>query len=139
MCNATILPDASEHPQEKKLSKKALAGQTKLETELKEVMMQKSIKYLTTYEKKIKTMGFGSTTIPLPPPGTTSRAKLPAIALTKDNVMDVDNEHGMEDFAAEIAAMSKDPDTDEDDGFKFHGFCRPVCTTRSEEEDGMGE
>ena len=49
--------------------------------------------------------------------------------------MNFDDEYGVEDFAAEIAAISKDPNTDEDDGFEFHGFCRLVRTTRSEEEE----
>ena len=53
MHKAIILPDVSEHPQEKKLSKKVLAAQTKLEKELKEEMMQKSIKSLATYETKL--------------------------------------------------------------------------------------
>ena len=86
-------------------------------------------------KKKIKTMGFKSTPIPLLPPGTTSRAKLPAVALTKDNAMNLDNEYGVDDFAAEIAAICEDPDTDVDDRFEFHGFHRPVCTTRGEEEE----
>ena len=139
MHKATILPDASEYPQEMKPSQKASAAQTKHEKELKEERMQKSIKSLTTYEKNIKTMGFKSTPVPPLPPGTTSRAKLPVVALTKDNVMNLDDEYGVEDFPAEIAAISKDPDTDVDVRFEFHGFCRPVCTTRSEDEDGMGE
>ena len=85
-------------------------------------------------------MGFESTSIPLLPPGTTSRAKLPVVALTKDNAMNLDNEYGVDDFAAEIAAICEDPDTDVDDRFEFHGFHRPVRITRSEEEeDGMGE
>ena len=140
MHKATILPDASEDPQEKKPSQKASAAQTKHEKELKEERMQKSIKSLAMYEKKIKTMGFESTPIPPLPPSTTSRAKLPAVALTKDNAMNLDDEYGVEDFVAKIAAISEDPGTDEDDGFEFHGFCRPVHTTRGEEEeDGMGE
>ena len=57
-------------------------------------------------------------------------------AQTKENAMDVDDEHIVEDFAA---AMGKDPDTNEDDGFEFHGFFRPVHTARNEEGDGMGE
>ena len=140
MRKATILPDASEYPQENKPSQKASAAQTKHEKELKEERMQKSIKSLAVYEKKIKTMGFES--IPIPPlhPGTTSRAKLPAVAQTKDDAMNIDDEYGVEDFAAEIAAISEDPNTDEDDGFEFHGFRRPVHTARSEEEeDGTGE
>ena len=137
---ATVLPYASEYPQEKKPSRKASAAQTKHKKELKEERMQKSNKSLATYKKKIKTMGFKSTPIPPLPPGTTSRANFPAVALTKDNAMNLDDEYGVEDFVAEIAAVSEDPNTDEDDRFEFHGFHRPMCTTRSkEEEDGMGE
>ena len=133
MCKATVLPDASEYPQGKKPLQKASAAQTKHEKELKEERMQKSIKSLTAYEKKTKTMGFKSTPIPPLPPGTTSRAKLPAVALTEDNVMNIDDEYSVEDFVAEIAAIGKDPNTDEDDGFEFHGFCRPV------EDEPLGE
>ena len=86
-------------------------------------------------------MGFESTPIPPLPPGTTSRAKLPAVALTEDNAMNLDDEYGVEDFVAKIAAISEDPNTDKDDRFEFCGFCRLVHTARSEEEeeDGMGE
>ena len=49
-CRATILPDASEYPQEK-LLKKASASQARLEKELKDEIMQKNIKNLAVYEK----------------------------------------------------------------------------------------
>ena len=133
MCKATILPDASEYPQEKKPSQKASAAQTKHEKELKEERMQKSIKSLTAYEKKIKTMGFESTPIPPLPPGTTSRAKLPSVALTEDNAMNLDDEYGVEDFATEIAAIGKDPNTDEDEDLSFVNFadrCIPLGVRR---------
>ena len=45
-------------------------------------------------------MGFESTPIPPPPPDTTSIVKIPVIALTEGDTMDVDNECGVEDFAA---------------------------------------
>ena len=133
MHKATILPDASEYPQEKKPSQKASAAQTKHEKELKEERMQKSIKSLATYEKKIKTMGFESTPIPPLPPGTTSRAKLPVVALTKDNVMNLDDEYGVEDFVAKIAAIGKDPDTDVMTDLSFVDFtdwCVPLGVRR---------
>ena len=57
MCKATVLPDASEYPQEKKFSQKALAAQTNHEKELKEERMQKSIKSLAAYEKKNQDYG----------------------------------------------------------------------------------
>ena len=85
-------------------------------------------------------MRFKSTPIPPLPPGTTSRAKLPVVALTENNAMNLDNKYGVEDFVAEIAAISEDPNTDEDDKFEFCGFHRPVHTSRSEEEeDGIEE
>ena len=56
--------------------------------------------------------------------------------LTEDNMMEIDDKYSMEDFAAEMAAIS-DHDNQEDE-LEFPGFCRPACTARNikgEEEE----
>ena len=50
-------------------------------------------------------MGFEGTPIP-PPPGATFKGKIPEIRLTRGSMMDINNEYGVEDFAAEIAVIS---------------------------------
>ena len=52
--------------------------------------------------------------------------KIPAMTEGYD-VMNVDNEYGVEDFAAKIAALDDGEDEDEDeDGCVFPGYRRPV-------------
>ena len=67
-------------------------------------------------------MGFETTPLPLPPPSATFKAKIPDINPTEGNLnaMDIDDEYSVEDFAAEIAAMS----LDSEDECKFCGLCR---------------
>ena len=51
-------------------------------------------------------MGFETTLISPPPPSATFKAKIPMISLTKGNTMEVDDEYGVKDFTAEMAAIS---------------------------------
>ena len=59
--------------------------------------------------------------------------KIPAMTKGYD-AMDIDNEYSVEDFATEIAALG-DGEDDEDECV-FPGYCRPMQTTWSKEEDG---
>ena len=77
-------------------------------------------------------MGFEATPIP-PPPGATFKGKIPEIRLTGGSVMDIDNEYGVEDFAAEIAVIS-DHGSDLVDKREFCGFCRSAHTAMNIEE-----
>lgn len=128
-CKTTIFPDASDHPQEKK---KASATQARLEKEKKDEIMQKKVKSIAAYEKQVQEMGFEATLIPLPP-GATFKGKIPEIKLTRGSLMDIDNKYGVEDFAAEIAAIS-DHGSDSVDECEFHGFYRLVHTATNKEE-----
>ena len=86
------------------------------------------------YEKQVQEMGLETTPLPLPPPSATFKTKIPDINLTKGNLntMEIDDEHGMEDFAAEIAAIS----WDSEDECEFQGFCRSAHAARNIEEEG---
>ena len=85
-------------------------------------------------------MGSETTPLPLPPPSAAFKVKIPDINLTEGNLnaMEIDDEYGVEDFAAEIAAMSPDLE----DECEFCGFCRSAHASRNieesegEEEDG---
>ena len=131
---ATVFPDASDYLQEKKPSKKTSATQAKLE---KEKIMQRNIKSIAVYEKQVQEMGFETTPLPLPPPSATFKAKIPDINLTEGNLntMEIDDEYGVEDFAAEIAAMS----LDSEDECEFCGFPRLTHAARNIEESEEGE
>ena len=128
-CKVTIFPDASDHPQEKK---KASATQARLEKEKKDKIMQKKVKNIAAYEKRVQEMGFEATLIPSPP-GATFKGKIPEIKLTRGSMMDIDNEYGVEDFAAKIAAIS-DHGSDSVDEREFHGFYRSAHTAMNIEE-----
>ena len=77
-------------------------------------------------------MGFETTLLPLPPPSAAFKAKIPDINITEGNLnaMEIDDEYSVEDFAAEIAAMSPDSE----DECEFHGFCRSTHAARDIEE-----
>lgn len=79
-------------------------------------------------------MGLETTPLPLPPPSATFKTKIPDINLTKGNLntMEIDDEYGMEDLAAEIAAIS----WDSEDECEFQGFCRSAHAARNIEEEG---
>ena len=128
-CKATIFPNASDHPQEKK---KVSATQARLEKENKDEIMQKKVKSIAAYGKQVQEMWFEATLIP-PPPGATFKGKIPEIRLTGGSMMDIDNEYGVEDFSAEIAAIS-DHGSDSVDECEFHGFCRSAHTAMNIEE-----
>ena len=82
------------------------------------------------YKKHLQDLGFEPTPIPTPPHGTTSMVMIKGY-----NAMDVDDEYGVEDFNAEIAALGDGKDNEED-RCVFPGYCSPVKTTWSKEEDG---
>ena len=94
--------------------------------------MQKKVKSIAMYEKQVQEMGFEATPIP-PPPGATFKGKIPEIRLTGGSAMDINNEYGVEDFAAEIAVIS-DHGSDLVDEREFCGFCRSVHTAMNIEE-----
>ena len=79
-------------------------------------------------------MGFETTPLPLPPPSAAFKANVPDINLTKGNldVMEIDDEYGVEDFAAEIAAIS----SGSEDECEFYGFCRSAHAAKNIEEEG---
>ena len=77
-------------------------------------------------------MGFEATLIP-PPPGATFKRKIPEIRLTEGSTVDIDDEYGVEDFVAKIAAIS-DHGPDLMDEYKFCGFCRSVHAAMNIEE-----
>ena len=130
----TVFPDASDYLQEKKPSKKTSATQAKLK---KEKIMQRNIKSIAAYEKRVQEMGFETTLLPLPPPSAAFKVKIPDINLTKGNLnaMEIDNEYSVEDFATEIAAMSPDLE----DECEFCGFFRLTHAARNIEEREEGE
>ena len=84
---------------------------------------------------------------PPPPPSTVSVAKkisgitenlrhCKGLELTgrQDHAMDIDDECGVEEFLTEVEKVG-DPNTDEDDKYVFHGFCRTAGTTGMSDEE----
>ena len=126
---ATVFPDASDHLQEKKSLKKTSTVQAKVEKEKKDMIMQRNIKSIAAYEKQVQEMGFETTPLPLPPPSAAFKANVPDINLTKGNldVMEIDDEYGVEDFAAEIAAISSGLE----DECEFYGFCQSAHAAKN--------
>ena len=112
--------------QEKK-PKKVLAAETKLEKVVKDERMQRNIKSLALYERRVQDMGFELTMLPPPPSAALVAKKIPGIRRPKvlevaGDAMDVDDEYGVEDFIAEIEKVDDNPDTDDDDKCEFPGF-----------------